>query len=197
MEQQHSPQGGSPNRLPETPRWPKYIGALALAAWLTRVAAYESPEPSVELFIAQYPGEEIEQSSTKAHIGNSFQLPLHLQWGAESVPSDLCERPLTPADLEATRRIQATAVNIFAGRTALFALYGRLEPRTYAALATRLSTGVRLPAHAELTSVHGQYVARGVIEACGTVSTGATVRALATRLERRRRRWMGTELRLV
>jgi hypothetical protein len=195
--EQHLPQGGGPDKLSETPRWPKYIGALALDAWLARVAACDSQEQSVELFIAQYPDEEAEQIVVKTDSDDSFQLPLHLQWGNQSVLTDLSAQPLTPEDTEALRRILATAVNIFAGRTALFALYGRLEPRIYAAMATRLGTGKRLPASAELRSLHGQYVAKGVIEGCGAASAGTSARALVTRLERKRRRWMGTELRLV
>lgn len=170
------------------PHWPKYIGALALDAWLSRVAAIDHQEPSVELFIAQYPGDDVEPEAVQPFDPGSIQLPLHLQWGDEPAPPDLYTQPLTSADTEAMRRILATAVNIFAGRTALFALYGCLEPRTYAALATRLDTGVRLPASAELKSVHSQYVARGVIEACGTARAGPTARALVARLERRRRR---------
>jgi hypothetical protein len=168
-----------------------------LEAWLTRVAACDSQEPSVELFIAQHPGEDLERPATESNDDDIFQLPLHLQWGDEPIPADLCEQQLTPEDNEAMRRILAVAVNIFAGRTALFALYAQLEPMTYAALATRLSTGMRLPANAELTSVHGQYVAKGVIEACGTAGASAAASALVARLERRRRRWMGTELRLL
>jgi hypothetical protein len=168
-----------------------------LDAWLARVAAIDSQEPSVELFIAQYPDEDITPEAAQTFDPDPIQLPLHLQWGDGRPPADLCTKPLTPEDAEGTRRILATAVNIFAGRMALFALYDRLEPKTYAALTTRLNTGMRLPANAELKSVLGRYVAKGVIEACGAASAGAAARALVTRLERRRRRWMGTELRLV
>lgn len=195
---EHRPlQGGELQNALEYPRWPKYLGAVALEAWLRRVAACEPEEPSVELFIAQYPGDDVEPEAVQPLDHDSIQLPLHLQWGDDPLPADLSGQPLTPEDTAAVRRILATAVNIFAGRTALFALYDRLETTTYAAAATRLNTGIRLPASAELKSVHGQYVAKGVIEACGTASAGATARALVTRLERRRRRWMGTELRLV
>lgn len=195
MEQQ--PQGGEFHRTIEHPRWPRYLGALALEAWLERVAAIDSQAPSVELFIAQYPGKGEEPAAAPPPDADPLQLPLHLQWGDSSVPTDVCAQPLTPEDAAATHRILATAVSIFAGRTALFALYAQLEQRTYAAMTTRLSTGARLPATAELKRVHGQYVAKGVIEACGAASAGATVRALVARLERRRRHWLGTELRLV
>lgn len=194
----HSHQGGDVYTPNNPPRWPKYIGSLALDAWLTRVAAYDSVQtPSVELYIAQYPGEVVEPDGAETFSIEAIQLPLHLQWGDESVPADLSEKLLTLADAEATRRMLATAVDIFAGRIALFALYGQLDQKVYAAMETRLSTGTRLPPRAELRSVHGQYPKKGVIEACGVAATGTTSRALVARLERKRRRWLGTELRMV
>jgi hypothetical protein len=51
MEQHDTHRGGEAQRTLELPHWPKYIGALALDAWLTRVAAYDASEPSVELCI--------------------------------------------------------------------------------------------------------------------------------------------------
>jgi hypothetical protein len=207
MERSESPLGGEFYRLHETPRWPRYIGALALDAWLARVAAYETAQPpSVELFIAQYPGEETEQAEIEPGSNSqmrevidieAIQLPLHLQWGDESVPADLCEKPLTPADAEAARRILTTAVNIFAGRTSPFSLFGQLDDKVYAALETRLRIGTRLPPRAELRRVHGQYPSKGFIEACGVAATSSTSRAIVARLERKRRRWLGTELRVV
>src|SRR5947207_1923703 len=129
MEQQ--PRGGDPSRLPETPRWPKYLGALALDAWLNRVAALETPahQPSVELFIALYPGDEVENTSAELCDNHILQLPLHLQWGDMSVPPDPPQTRLTSADAEVARRLLATAVDVLAGRSALFALYEQLEPR--------------------------------------------------------------------
>lgn len=59
--EQHPPQGGDLQSALDHPRWPKYLGALALDSWLTRVAEYDDQEPSVELYIAQYPGDEVEQ----------------------------------------------------------------------------------------------------------------------------------------
>jgi hypothetical protein len=197
MEHPYPHKGGELYQLHET-RWPRYIGALALNAWLARVAAYgENQAPSVELCIAQYPGEEVEPDAVEAFDIEPVQLPLHLQWGDESIPADLREKSLTPVDAEATRRMLATAVNIFAGRTALFALYGQLDEKVYTAMETRLRTGTKLPARAELRSVHGQYPRKGVIEACGIAGYGRMSQALVARLERRRRRWVGMVLRVV
>ena len=81
MEQLHPHQGGETRRLRETPRWPRYMGALALDTWLTRVAAYDSIQvPSVELYIAQYPGEEVGPAAVETLSAEAIQLPLHLQW---------------------------------------------------------------------------------------------------------------------
>lgn len=199
----HPPQGGELRTTLEHPRWPKYIGALALDAWLSRVAEYGDQEPSVELYIAQYRDEDVEQAEPDETINPEpiqpipLQLPLHLQWGGERTPTDLSERPLTPEDADATRRLLATTVDVLAGRTSLFALYVHLQPNAYAAMDTRLRMGTRLPRHAELCSIHGQYPAKGVIEACGIARYGLTARALAARLERRRRRWVGSVLRVV
>jgi uncharacterized protein DUF6459 len=198
MDQLLSPQGGDIYNPHNPPRWPRYIGALALDAWLARVAAYEPTQPpSVELCIAQYPVEEVQPDAVEMLNIEAIQLPLHLQWGNEVVPADLCQSPLTPTDADATRRMLATAVNIYSGRTALFALYGQLDEKAYSAMETRLRTGTRLLPRAQLRSVHGQYPNRGVIEACGVAVAGNTSRALVARLERKRRRWLGTVLRVV
>jgi hypothetical protein len=178
----------------EPGRWPRYLGALALDAWLKRVAAYETSDepPSAELFIAQYHDEE-----TAPCLDEAFQLPLHLQWGREPVVDDPHSRPLRPDDAMVLQRVLTTSVDVLAHRKTLFALYGQLEPRTYAGLETRLRMGTGLPCHARLHSIHGQYPAKGVIEACGIASYGGTAQALVTRLERKHRRWLGTVLRIV
>lgn len=188
--EQLSRQGGEAYNSPNQSHRPRHMGAVALDAWLARVAACDT-EPSLELFIAQY-----EPEASAADTG-SVQLPLPLQWGLDAVPDDLTEQPLTPEDAAATRRILARSVDIFAGRTALFALYGQLDQKVYAAMKTRLHTGIRLPRSAELRSLHGQYAARGAIEACGIAGSGAASRALVARLERKRRHWIGTALRLL
>lgn len=197
MEQPIAHQGGESCEPYERRRWPRYLGAAALDAWLTRVAACETPTqpPSVELFIAQYSGDEIDEPASARN--GAFQLPFHLLWGDEKVPADLSERPLTPDDAEVTRRILTTTVDVLAGRTALFSLYEHLQPKAYAAMETRLRTGTRLPRYAELRSTHGQYPAKGVIEACGIASYGCNIQALCARLERRRRRWVSAVLRVV
>jgi hypothetical protein len=67
----------------------------------------------------------------------------------------------------------------------------------FAAMETRLREPPSATTAVHLRSVHAFQPAKGAIEACATLHHGRRVRALVARLERRRRMWLCTVLRML
>lgn len=141
--------------------------------------------------------QEHSRLASRAGLKDGFQLALPLRWESQLIPVDPTAMPLSVEDHCEVQRTLASAVSVFAGRSALFALYDRVDDRTYSILAAQLRGGQRIPSYSTLRSVHGQYASPASIEAWSTAGTASQTHAVAVRLERQGQRWLASTLRLL
>lgn len=168
----------------------------------TREIAYSSgivfrPLPEYEPPLLPYPPDELSVPSHTDYPSlpriDAFQLALDLQWARDH---RIEEQPILAVDLQATHRLLTAVLEVLDGRRQVAQLVDLVRPKVYAALETR-ARQLPMQQGSRLHRLHVCQPAKGILEASATVSRGEQLHALVARLERNRRGWCCSLLRLV
>jgi hypothetical protein len=175
---------------------PFTVGHLACRSQITFQPLPEYEPPLQQTPIAEAP--EFPSSADFPGLSkfDAFQLALDLSWAREHRIEEP-EQRIAPADLRTTHWLLNAVVEVMSHRRPLVQLRPLLNTRVFAAMETTLRISAQSPPAIRLRSVHACQPGKGVTEACGLLEQGRRVRALAARLEARRRGWLCTVLRML
>lgn len=187
--------------MPEQQRAPPcMLSPIGLGNLATRSQITFSPLPEYEppLEPALQPDLALPSSADLPNLPkpDSFQLALDLQWAREH-RLEVPEVRIQPAEFQTTHWLLTAVVEVLDQRRPLTQVQHHVDTQVFAALETRLKTRAHTAHTIHLQSVHACQPVAGVIEACGVINYGQSVRALAARLEARKKRWLCTVLRFA
>ncbi|WP_297566017.1 Rv3235 family protein [uncultured Arcanobacterium sp.] len=191
-----------------SPTAPTPIKPAAAKSALTKPAA-AAATPRKDAPAAPTPN----KASPTAPTSSTYdRIALHAVSTSKSLTATFFEEeapPLIPAKKprpnarKFAAQIAIQAIEILQGKRPLRQLQTWLNPQVYQALARRASLGMRIFGKAEccplprLRRVRACYPRPGIAEICVIVHDGIKMRAVALRLEARRRNWQVTALEII